>query len=290
METEQIELCTVRWSSAFLSTILGKFWPPTGNAIDKANVFEKCGKSLKFLLLVTFQMDGSKRMFKAVNWENNGPYNTGFGLNLVESTQKSLQDPKPESDSTIVDCRRGTKRQKNFHPMIEHIWAINYAQCMGVDNFDALIKYSSALFMPKNDFGWDLLLWQNRENDVQVSSIPPFPWGHLMVPLWDTETNWRVLQATVHVDNSICANTYRVLIQGSDSRNPFEFATQKTYDQRNYPEPYFSGCIVEMVRTFLAGWLSKDRNPAAVNWMPLLPKTKVEFDTNEKLKFDDKKG
>lgn len=87
--------------------------------------------------------------------------------------------------------------------------------CMDYGALEALDNYSSSFFKPCVPKGWNLLLCQRGELPADKTSvlwdlthIPPFPWGHLSVPLWDFYTNWRVLQATVHVDNESWQDKY----------------------------------------------------------------------------------
>lgn len=61
MKTEQIEL---EWRIS-----IGHIRQHTGNVTNKEDICGICVKSLYSLLFVAFQMDGSKRMFKTVNWE-----------------------------------------------------------------------------------------------------------------------------------------------------------------------------------------------------------------------------
>lgn len=100
-----------------------------------------------------------------------------------------------------------------------------------------------------------------------------------MVPLWDTCTNWRVLQAFVHVDNRVVLR----ILDTSDTNAVhhvcrFEHIRRKCSAK---PADYFHryvGAVLETDRTFLATWISR-RTASSLNrdWRPRLPTGKVEF-------------
>jgi len=287
MRTKQAELCTIRWSAAVLATKLGEFWhnmkKENEEPLDTEKLFKKCPKSLNCLQHVTFPVNGRNinRMFRSLDWEENGPYSSRLELDEAGSRHKWLKNRKRELETIVSEFPGGNERQENINSKIEHVWALNYAQCMSEDTFNSIINYNSNLSVPNKDFGWNLLLWQNREETVESSAIPPFPWGHLMVPLWDTDTNWRVLQATVHVDNTVTANVNPIMQLVTDPKDAFGSAIEKTRHLLNISDSIYSGSIAEMVRTFLASWISKSTNISTINWQPRLPTKEYKFEIDD---------
>lgn len=155
---------------------------------------------------------------------------------------------------------------------------------MDPTSLEALLKYGKTFLTIDLPYGWYLLLWQHKElpgdrnSDVLSRwTFPPFPWGSLMVPLWDVCTNWRVLQATVNVDNlpSFGPPSF------PRSHHPacFYEYTRRVVADMNFGIGYnFTGCILEMVRTFLADWLhARPSDAPAPNWMPSLPTEPIEL-------------
>lgn len=115
--------------------------------------------------------------------------------------------------------------------------------------------------MAKITIGWLLFLMQQgefpKEFDCVVrdpTRVTPFPWRKLMVPLWSTCTNWRVLQATAHMDNL----SSMTLTDGPGSpeylpTDYFEYTRQNIYNGTSNRTEFSSwelgyvGSVMEMV-------------------------------------------
>lgn len=155
---------------------------------------------------------------------------------------------------------------------------------MDVPSLFSLMNYLSTLPNFGTSRGLKLLLWQfgaqraDRKSSLwDFRFIPPFPWGHQSVPLWHLHTNWRVLQATVHIDNS----------SGFGQESPstiqpracyFSHICQEVIEGNIFAGQKYSGSVLEMVRTFLAEWLhTRSSHEADPNWSPLLPINSIQF-------------
>jgi len=106
-----------------------------------------------------------------------------------------------------------------------------------------------------------------------------------MVPLWDVCTNWRVLQASAHKDNRanlIFSKPAHQCI--SDETCYFSLTRQlgqNVYDvQLNHD--FFTGCLFETVRTFLADWLcTRPVDAPDPDWSPVIPRESIELPYNK---------
>lgn len=73
----------------------------------------------------------------------------------------------------------------------------------------ALSQNFGTFGLTRGPLGWNFLLWHGElsaDLNSPISNpwgIQPFPWKHLMVPLWDMCTNLRVLQAIAHKANRV---------------------------------------------------------------------------------------
>lgn len=88
------------------------------------------------------------------------------------------------------------------------VCALKYLKYVDNEHREGLLGHVRKTYRSADSNGWRLLLWHTREfppdnnsSVIHSDCVPPFPWGCLMVPLWDNCTNWRVLQASVHEDN-----------------------------------------------------------------------------------------
>lgn len=112
--------------------------------------------------------------------------------------------------------------------------------------------------------------------------VPDFPWGDLMVPLWDVRTNWRVLQASVHLDNCVLADLPLKSVRPVKCEHCYfehmRRLTSKLNLGHNRIRDSCAGCVMEMVRTSLAGWLYSPPDGAhPPDWAPILPPESIEF-------------
>lgn len=180
-----------------------------------------------------------------------------------------------------------SNRQKLRRPEVFLVIAVLYGQCMDETTFDALLDYNSTFTTPSNSDAWCLLVWQNGElpsdfdsRSMNPDSVPPFPWRKLMVPLWDKCTNWRVLQASVHVDNHLRIYTSHIPTEG-EPRCWFEYTRRIYRDaQLSRCDELYAGTVLETVRTSLAHWIShRAPNCNGPDWGPALPTGKFLFST-----------
>jgi len=138
------------------------------------------------------------------------------------------------------------------------------------------------------------LLWQYGElpslensGPLHSNNLPIFPRGYTSVPLWDIYINWRVLQASIHADNA-----YELYLEETDGNNTLLSSDQSDCFPNFYFESAskiisktnlnflnkFTGCGLEMVRTFLVDWLiSGPPDAPDPNWSPLLSTDSIEF-------------
>jgi len=288
LSVEEKELCAVRWSGTFLSAF-GELWGGQfEKIIDLEVLFWGCQRTLKCLNLVTFPLNGRKVRFGQSKYR--GPYNSVLDLTTGEPAPDWLRYRKRELEN-LMSAFPATGEKGNLQrfcrPDLELVHSLLFGQSMDEAIFYALVDYRSKFTIPRD--GWFLLLWQNgdlpsdHESDLMNPiSLPPFPWRQLLVPLWDNCTNWRVLQASVHRDNSIC-----IELKSRLTKQPACWFTfmRKKYNRRIGPMFTISGyvgVVLETVRTFLARWIS-GRTPTSPepNWCPTLPKAKVQFSVNQ---------
>lgn len=105
-----------------------------------------------------------------------------------------------------------------------------------------------------------------------------------MVPLFDVRTNWRVLQATAHIDNWVLADLPRRCFLSIRSQPCLFEHTRRlisSLDLEHTKNGYsFTGSVMEMVRTFLADWpCSRPDGAQPPDWTPVLPLQPIEFST-----------
>jgi len=130
------------------------------------------------------------------------PYGSNLDLPELHEASEWLNHRKRELENIMGSFPTSEMFNSFGRQSIALVTALLYAQCIDEDIFDSLIDYESGFTVPPRYLGWEFLLWQNGElpNDCESNfmgtSLPPFPWGKLLVPLWDKCTNWRVLQAS----------------------------------------------------------------------------------------------
>lgn len=212
IKTGQSQLCTVRWSGAFLSAF-GEFWYGRREREIVEELFANCPASLRLLESLTFPVRKRKLCFRYIECTKSGPYNSEpeidqsskNKLNKIPNSFKTrkrelenLMGSFPSDGNDLVDFR---------HVEMRLVCGLQLAECMDDEAFDSLVHYNTKLYeqVPHNSSEWSLLLWKNRELSaalnpglMEKTCVPPFPWRNLTVPVWDSSTNWRVLQASVH--------------------------------------------------------------------------------------------
>jgi len=303
LKTGEVPLCTLRWSTAFLCEF-GEFLAQSeynwgGQKKYLEELFSSCTMSLDHLNEVTFRNNGGRLRIRTLNSDDSqrcGVYGTSMGprasedlCSLSEKFYKDILNREMvlQNLSSSYPIADGNAR----FALIELVIAILDIKRADEKSFTALPSYSQRFSGLNERVGWDLLLWQQRELPTDKSSlvhyaglVPRFPWGHLMVPLWDVRTNWRVLQASVHVDNWVLEDLPLTYFQATQQQACMFLYTRKavsSMDLEQIRTGYsFSGCVLEMVRTFLADWLHSridDANPP--EWTPALPLQSIEFST-----------
>lgn len=276
------ELSAVRWSGAFLSSF-GEYW----NGLKH----EKCEESLYFLEHVVFPVDGRNMNLSTLKWKAGGPYSSSLDLAYLGFTPAWLKYRKRELENLMSGFSATGDRQKHRTPEIVLVPALLYAQSIGQLTFDSIFAYHSKFTCPPGNNGWSLLLWQRRELNsdfekglMNLLALPPFPFRKLMVPLWDKCTNWRVLQASVHVDNygyfdfgfaisavddSVLGGCWFEHIRKIYAGRPPHIIIEICMGRSpNYNDRYV-GIVLESVRTFLSFWVSY-QTPGSINpdWRP----------------------
>lgn len=310
LKTKEGGLCTVRWSGAFLSSF-GEHWSGFEYGSILQELFASCEKSLDALIhRVTFPVDGTMRnlFWKPIigdygtlwpSLKKLEPLAQGNLIGAYGTVLPSLKtlEPRDFALQNLMSSYHYSADDSNTKyrpPAMELVRAILYSKMIDLETLSQLQAYSSQFFTSENPMGWRLFLMQQGEFPEEADSVildpnrlPPFPWRKLLVPLWSTCTNWRVLQATAHMDNHSSID----LTNESDSpqylpNDYFEYTRQKifygTSDRTAFStwELGYVGCVMEMVRSFLADWLTR---PSGIepDWNPTLPLGEFEFSVSE---------
>lgn len=303
LRTDEEVLCTIRWSGAFLCSF-GELWGGLNakgftSKDELHDVFSKFRDSLNSLHRVTFMQDENRYRcnLNMVNWEKGGPYETSLVNANLRKMIKGLE-PRKIALENVMGAYTGVSAVNMYrHPENGLVCAMQYAQCIDEESFNALVCYSDKF--NSTVLGWELLVWQNRDFPKDESpvpralTVPAFPWRKLMVPLWDSCTNWRVLQASVHMDNFVVPPGRDMRAAGRPPKCFYQYTLEKqkshTNSKKFSPSNYgYAGCILEMVRSFLADWMvSSTSRSEKPNWTPQLTKKTSEFSTTRNIELSD---
>ena len=172
------------------------------------------------------------------------------------------------------------------------------AKHMGVEKLKGIRRYYERYQIPKGGIlgkAMKLLWKQSRLDDSDQSEtvkmfctgssrlIPLFPYRMQLVSLWEQENNWRVLQASAHVDiyNSLwCTKTRFTPLHQVDTKPNNLFDHYSNIARNVLKEDKLLGCagtVLESVRSFLAKWEMETMQE--IDWEPVVPMEYLEFST-----------
>ncbi len=216
--TKAQTLCTLRWTGSFLCSY-GKQWRSDANKDTLKDLFTGARQSLSTLLSVTFegvQKNDSIAPFSlALAFRRKGgiklagmAYNSIIKNYVPDKTFKERIHQFNNLVSTYNACDDKDDNRNNL--LVELVDSVVMAKHLGGDRLVEIRRSFMALTFPTDAMlqkAWQLLLSQcgelrptTSESNQNPKNIPQFPWKRLMYPLWDRDTNLRVLQATAHKD------------------------------------------------------------------------------------------
>ena len=178
---------------------------------------------------------------------------------------------------------------------VELIHSVLLAKHLGVEKLKAIRRYYDGHNVPVGKIlenAFKLLqkqLTKRRPNDDSIWlllrstdwQIPLFPYRMQMVAVWDEATNWRVLQASAHVDlwSSLSRDESegRILDKAPQEVGIFDYCAEWAVENIQWKDVL--GIVIETIRTFLAQWIIESgREPI---WDLEVPKDCHEFDLCE---------
>ncbi len=243
LNTDQVELNTVRWCGAYLCG-MGNYWSvgesSVGNAGELlASFFSgNLTRARTFLQFVTWNVAGENVESELVSIEGTGKQyvvdlsgetNTAYGSPLHRydvMTTYTVESYSFEYDSLVGSYPASTDRydvgNRKKVGAVELALSIFLAKHIGVEKLRAISRYYRHYRLPTNKIllrAFELYLKQLSDslpedskawrmigcNDYQ---IPIFPYRMQMVALWDKATNWRVVQASAHRDINSSLSSY----------------------------------------------------------------------------------
>ena len=241
--TRSPTLCTLRWAGSFLCTY-GVPWRSSVKKETLERLFTGAQQSLSALLSVTFESVQEKD--KVAPFSLTVAFRKESGIELAGVAYNSIiKNYVPDKTfrerihqfnnlvSTYDACSDTNNNRNNL--LVELVDSVVIAKHLSRERLVEIRRSSKALTFPTDLMlkkAWQFLLFQCGElhpttckNIQDPASIPDFPWKRMMYPLWDRDTNWRVLQATAHAD------IYTALKLGCDKKEVEVSSEIHTFDR-----------------------------------------------------------
>lgn len=318
LKTDQAKLSTVRWCGAYLCG-MGEHWNVQELVVGSAaktlgtlfssemtdfrwilkqvtwNLSEKKG-GVELLSIVELGDESGNANLKSDTETAYGCEIRNFGVSdtlTIDSYSfefESLVGSYPASNEEFTS---GNREQV----AIGLVHSVLLAKHLGVEKLKAIRRYYDRYRMPSDTIfcnALKLLLKQSLTVTSDESEIlnmlltefdiPIFPYRMQLIPLWEQDTNWRVLQATAHLD---IESSMKICLISSfedklEAESVFDYykniARDKWFESNGSA---FLGVVIETVRTFLAKWLATGVEEP--NWEPLIPNECFGFELSKNL-------
>lgn len=297
LKTKQPELCTIRWSVPFLSAYAHLLCDTNKMEQDMEEVIYSVNHALEYLMRVTVYIENEKSPLKTISLfsfiqkyrdlKNNGlktgayrslipAYNIFMDREVVSTSEAFKSDINnitslyPVSDEEKHPSEPFQNRKLVSVPLVD---AVLCAKELGLKTIKQLSECRRENQFPTPALerrAWKLLVSQSKKqldkDDKAVENyamIPKLPWKVFTIPLWRTDPNVRVLQASAHADLDFTVRFKRIGEKTRESlffeaSDIFETAQLWAQNQTYAFRTRISGCIIDTVRSILAKQIVRD--------------------------------
>ena len=287
-------LCSVRWTSAFLCCF-GHKW---GEMFKYRSI--TCFESITIIPLSTIPWNGrrsEKSLLSALQLFSctEEPFNAS-GYKIVDPTLLKYED---EISNIVQSCNRVNElvqqnRDATSIDQVELVFsAMNLWSVNGTSDNDELQTNGFHCY-DEERLAWLVLHQQlgSLESARELSDIPPFWRFFATAPLWQKNKNQNVLQASIHVDISV-ALAWGEQFETSEKQLVFEIPSHEVFHFFRHrlaqhdqlpPERFLLGIVLDVVRSFLAEWaLANFSKGEDISWSPLIPNQNFVFTASDYL-------